>query len=80
MKRGEYLLAKRLVRFFPERWEPVGRGIWNGTREIGSLATPLMAQYVCAMHNVFLPLLNRLLLITRRLRDVDTLEIKNDND
>lgn len=78
MRRDEYKVAKHLAAHFPERWEPMRNEIWSGSTVIGTMKTDTLATFVCAVHNVFLPLLNRLLMLTRRLKDIETLEVKND--
>lgn len=78
MKPGDFDMAKRLAPQHPERWEPVGQFIWDGTREVGTMKSPALAKYVCAIHNVFLALVNKLLMLTRRLKDVESLEVLDD--
>lgn len=65
--------ARRLAPEFPEKWTASGQFIWNGTREIGTMQTPRLAQLVCVCHNSFIWLLNRVIWLSKRLQDVENI-------
>ena len=55
-----------------EKWEPAGREIVSEGRTIGQMHSADLASMVCAVHNIFLPVTNILLIQQRKLGDLPT--------
>lgn len=72
----EFNTARRLAAQHRERWEAVGSEVLANGERIGLMRGPTYARLVAAMHNVFLPVVNRLLHALKRLHDKIELEKK----
>lgn len=57
---------------FCEKWEPAGREIVCEGRTIGQMQSADLASMVCAVHNIFLPVTNIMLIQRRKLDDLPT--------
>lgn len=71
----EFQLARQLSAQHTERWEAIGNEVVTSTGErIGLMRGPTYARLVASVHNVFLPVANRLLHALKRLQDTFELE------
>lgn len=62
-------VARLAARFAGEDWQVIGDEVYSGERRIGRLRDGLTAEFVTRLHNLYLPLYNRILLLLKKQRD-----------
>lgn len=74
MTRKELNDARRLAAETRDKWIDIDRDIYCEGQVIGTMKTPRLAHCVAAIHNCFLPVLTKMVMALRRLKDVEAME------